>query len=261
MTASNYLNALSRLTTGRPLLGFVNFARKDVREWLLTRRASGTLAVTTALTSVATASSWIAYQRGNPARSLDPTDNFLAAGWLQLVPVMAVFATMALVIGERDRGTLGWSLSKPLSRGAFLASKLVTGVGVFGLVGIAIPMGVSLAVATLAYGGAPDLGLAAWAFVGSLALVALYVTLNVTVSTFVNSQAVVATVAIMTLLGSQILGGLLPELAAFLPMSIGNWVVAAAGGHPVEAATPISYVAWIVLLVAMARLRFECGEL
>ncbi len=251
-----------RTSGAHPLLGFGNLARKDILEWLATRRAVGTLVVTTALTALATVTPWLSRQRGTAVvRSFDATTAFLAAGWLQLVPLIAVFATMALVVGERDRGTLGWSLSKPLSRGAFLASKLVTGTGLFALFGIALPMLVSGAIATATYGSLPDLAQAGWEAIGCLALSCLFITLNVTISTFGASQSVVATAAIVVLFGSQILGTLAPELAGSLPTSVGTWIVAAARGSAPSIAAPATYLLTLAALLLVARSLFERSEL
>ncbi len=55
--------------------------------------------------------------------SLVPLDNFLAAIGSQIFVVVAIFASMSLLVAERDRGTLSWVASKPVSRGAIWLSK------------------------------------------------------------------------------------------------------------------------------------------
>ena len=55
--------------------------------------------------------------------SLDPATNFLLAISTQFFIFVAIFAVMGLLIVERDRGTLAWVASKPMSRGAIWQSK------------------------------------------------------------------------------------------------------------------------------------------
>jgi ABC-type transport system involved in multi-copper enzyme maturation permease subunit len=57
--------------------------------------------------------------------SMDPTANVLL-GWTgQTVAFIVVVATMALLSSERDRGTLAWSLTNPVSPTSIIAAKLV----------------------------------------------------------------------------------------------------------------------------------------
>ena len=89
---------------------------------------------------------------------MDPTVNVLMS-WSGLTfAIVAVLATMGLVSTERDRGTLGWNLTNPVSPSSILAAKWTAAVLVYGLVGVVAPLVVSTIVATVAYGSVPDLG-------------------------------------------------------------------------------------------------------
>jgi len=252
-----------RTLPARPLPGFGNLLRKDVREWRATSRALATLVGTTTLTLLTTISPWISRQRGMsiPTRVVDATTAFAGAGWLVLIPVAAALATLPIIVVERDRGTLAWSLTKACSREAFLMSKLVSGIGMFAAVGIAGPMIPAVVAATLAYGSVPDPAVVALTFVGTFALSALFVTLTVTVSVLAWSQAAAAVAALGILLGAQALDSILPELHDDLPTSIGEWVARWGFGGADGVATPIAYGIVLVGLLLVARRAFAQVDL
>ena len=67
------------------------------------------------------------------------------AKWDQWVFFFAIVFSVSLLIVERDRGTLAWSLSKPLSRRAMLAGKWIGAMAVYVPFGIVLPMVVCVA--------------------------------------------------------------------------------------------------------------------
>ena len=74
---------------------------------------------------------------------MDPTTNVLL-GWTgQTVALIALVATMALVSAERDRGTLAWTLTNPVSPTSIIAAKFVAAFLVFSLAAVLLPMLVS----------------------------------------------------------------------------------------------------------------------
>ena len=95
------------------LLGLGPLVRKDVREWLRGKRAWVTAIVVTPLLGP-DRGEWRDQPLGGrqlPGRELDrqikaislaPLDNFLAAIGTQFIIVAAIFATMSLLVAERD---------------------------------------------------------------------------------------------------------------------------------------------------------------
>ena len=85
--------------------------------------------------------------------SHDPTANVLL-GWTgQTVALIAILATMALLSTERDRGTLGWTLTNPVSPTSVISAKFVVAFVVFVATAVLLPMLVSVGLATVLYGG------------------------------------------------------------------------------------------------------------
>ena len=93
-----------------------------------------------------------------PAKVLSvlPIDNLLFAIGTQFIVLAAIFATMSLLIAERDSGTLAWTISKPVSRTSVLVSKWLTATLVLWVAAVVIPLAVTTVLVTVLY-GLPDL--------------------------------------------------------------------------------------------------------
>ena len=123
---------------------------------------------------------------------MDPTDNVLL-GWAGMtMAVVALLASMSLLSGERDRGTLAWSLTLPVSPTSVLAAKWLAAILALTVVTILAPLGVSVAVATVAYGSLPDLGTVGLFAAVYIAVPAFYVSLTLALSTVVKGTAGIA---------------------------------------------------------------------
>ena len=85
-----------------------------------------------------------------------PIDNLLFAIGTQFIVLAAIFATMSLLLAERDSGTLAWTISKPVSRTSVLVSKWLTATLVLWVAAVVIPMAVTTVLVTVLY-GLPDL--------------------------------------------------------------------------------------------------------
>jgi ABC-2 type transport system permease protein len=139
---------------------------------------------------------------------------------VQFGVILALLVPMAAVVGEKTTGTAEITLSKPVSRAAFLAAKLVS----YGLVFAA---GMLLAAA----GGYYYTGLFfEWLPVGrflaanGLILVYLLVFVSITLlaSTLARSQLAAAGMAFASLIVFGLLGAL-PPLGPYLPASLIGW--------------------------------------
>jgi len=153
-----------------------------------------------------------------PPTTADAVDQFLKNVG-QLGAFVAILLPMSAVAAEKERGTAALLLTKPASRGAFLAAKLVA---------IAATLGVSVALAAagawfytlVLFEPLPIGGFAAAAVLEWLALIA-YASITFLGSTLGRSALAAAGLGIVGLFGLGIV--------SVLP-NVGSWVPAALGG-------------------------------
>jgi ABC-type transport system involved in multi-copper enzyme maturation permease subunit len=168
---------------------------------------------------------------------------------------------MGLVASERDKGTLAWSLSKPLSRGALLLAKWSAATLVYAVAGLLLPMLACVAVASAAYGAPPDLAAVGRFTVAILTIPAFYIALCVALGTRLSSQAAVAGVALAVTFLPSFAGLISVDLARLMPPAMADWVLAMAGGAPVGLLTPVGWVAGMVAIAVAASVAFARAEL
>ncbi len=152
---------------------------------------------------------------------------------VQFGVILAVLVPMAAVVGERAAGTAEVTLSKPVSRGAFLLAKFLA---------YALTFTVGLAAATLAgyyYTGLlfDWVPLAGFLAANGLILVYLLVLVAITLlaSTLARSQLAAAGIAVATLALLGLLGTL-PPVGRLLPAAMLGWGNSLALGLPGEPA-------------------------
>jgi ABC-type transport system involved in multi-copper enzyme maturation permease subunit len=249
----------------RPFLGVGTVVRKELTEWLRGPKALIILGVSVLGAVFMTLIPFIAEATKDAEAagllSHDPTANVLI-GWTgQTVALIAVLATMALLSTERDRGTLAWSLTNPVSPSSIIAAKYVVATVIFAITAVVLPMILSVALATIVYGGLPDLRVIG-TFVGLfLALPAFYIALTVALGTAVKSTVGVAGIAFAVMFLPATIGGLIPVVAELSPTNIGSWAMLVAKGQPASLLTPIGWLVSMVVLVVGAKLVFDRQEL
>ena len=267
MTASISVpaRAAGRVPADR-LVGFGPLFRKELREWAHSKRIWVIVAVTTAFLALTAANgaitSWlVANVPGGEAPegpiSLDPTVNFFAAVSTQFFVIVAIFAAMSLLIGERDRGTLSWVASKPVSRASIWMSKwaaasvvLVIGAGI-------IPLVVSYGLATVLYGPV-GIDTLVFAAIGASASITFMVAVVLAASVVVSNQAAVAAIGFVVFFLPQLLAGLFPvDITPILPSSILTWAISPVIGAEMAIATPIAWTVSLIALVGFASWRME----
>jgi ABC-2 type transport system permease protein len=138
-----------------------------------------------------------------------------------MIPAIAVIIMMqGAVVGEKENGTAAWVLSKPVTRPAFMLSKLIANsLGV--LVTMVVPPGVVAYMLYAVVSGTP------WnpiAFLSALGVIFLfnifYLSLTLMLGTFFSSRGPVIGIALALLLGQQLLVGVLPSLGYILPWNL-----------------------------------------
>lgn len=269
MTASISLpaRASGRISADR-LAGIGPLFRKELREWAHSKRPWVILAVTTAFMTLTAANAaintWITANVpdatvSGAAISLDPMTNFLAAVSTQIFVIVAIFAAMSLLVGERDRGTLSWVASKPVSRSAIWLSKWGAAAIVVSIVAGIIPMAATFGLVIVLYGSA-GVGAFAFAFasVGVVASIAFMIAVVLAVSVVVPSQAAVAAIGFGVFFVPQILVSLVPvDVSPFLPTSIMGWAMGLVVGSDTGFVTPIAWAVSVVALAGFASWRME----
>ena len=267
MTASISLPARSAGSfSADRLAGVGPLFRKELLEWAHSKRPSVILVVTTIFMTLTAANSainaWIVAnvpdaQTSGAVISLDPMTNFMAAVSTQIFVVVAIFAAMSLLVAERERGTLSWVASKPVSRAAIWLSKWAAAVIVVAIVAGIIPMTATFGVVTVLYGSA---GVAAFAFatVGVVASIAFMIAVVLAVSTVIPNQSAVAAIGFAAFFLPQILVSLVPvDISPFLPTSIMAWAVGLGAGADAGFVTPIVWAASVVALAGFASRQME----
>jgi len=250
--------------TGGPFLGFGTVLRKEVTEWLRGPKALIIAGIsifsaifTTLIPFIAKASNELD-EAG--LLSMDPTANVLLGFTGQTVALIAVVATMALLSGERDRGTLAWSLTNPVSPTSIIAAKFVAAMLVFSVAALVLPLLVSVGVATVAYGALPNLSTVATFGLLILTLPAFYIALTIGLGTAIKSTAGVAGAAFAVMFVPQIIGGIVPIVNDLSPTNVGAWAMATAKGLPASTLTIAAWVVAMVVMVVGAKLVFDRQE-
>jgi ABC-type transport system involved in multi-copper enzyme maturation permease subunit len=258
--------AATRPAPRTPLLGVRPFIAKELREWLRSWRAVTVLVVMTPLMLLNTLGPKIgetaALAKGQPVPAdlpLDPTVNVLERwpAWLLLLTIVAGFN---LLVGERDRGTLAWSLSKPLSRSGLIVGKWIAAVVMITVFGIVLPMVASVLAAVLAY-GMPNLGTVVLGTVLLVATPVFLVALMLALSVIVPGQAAVAGGAIFIAVFPLMMVDVLPGLAAWFPSTIIQWAAATTMGGSTSPVTPIAWAVGTVAVLAFAVARLRAADL
>jgi ABC-type transport system involved in multi-copper enzyme maturation permease subunit len=265
MTAPIVALGPTTASAGRPctLLGFRTVLRKELNEWARSPKPYIVAGLSILYAAVTTLSPLIARAIGEAAAidlPTDPTTTVLTNWGGQSLALIAIVATMALLSGERERGTLAWSLTKPVSPTSILAAKFVAATAAFSVAAFLVPLILSVGIATVAYGAMPDLTVVAPFALLFLTFPAFYVALTLGLGAVIRSTAGVAGAAFAVMFAPMILGGFLPIVVALSPTSIGVWARAFAMGEPVPWMTPAAWVVSMVLIAVGSKLVFDRQE-
>jgi len=264
--------AIPEMDTRRPrLLGLSNLVRKDLAEWLHGKRPWLVVGITTIVFALAAANTRItawalsavpAEPGAAPAtaQSVLPLDNLMSAIGTQFIILAVIFATMSLLLAERDSGTLAWTISKPASRTSVLVSKWLTSTLVLWVAAVVIPLTITAALVTVLY-GLPDLAVVVAMAATLVTVPAFFVAVALTASTIVPSQAAVGAIGVAIFVAPQIVGGIAPSLTPFFPGSIFNWAIAVSTGGPASLVTPVAWLVGLAALFVVARRRLNAMDL
>jgi ABC-2 type transport system permease protein len=267
MTASaNYSDTSFRMPVHARFAGTRALARKEIAEWRAGRRVWVIAGATALFMALAAANSWInaviianvpGAEVPDVPISLAPLDNVMAAVGSQIFVLAAIFGTMSLLVVERDRGTLAWVASKPVSAGAIWVAKWATASVVVAAAAGLLPLAITAAVAGVLY-GMPAVGSIVAVAGGVAAAIVLFTAVTLAASTLVWNQAAVAAIGFVAFLVPGVVAGILPvDVEPLLPSSILGWSVAVATGADAGIVTPIAWAIGVAALVGFAAWRME----
>jgi ABC-type transport system involved in multi-copper enzyme maturation permease subunit len=257
--------AAGRVPTSR-MAGFGPLFRKELREWAHSKRIWVIFAATTAFMTLTTANgaitSWLVAnvpsgEAPESPISLDPVFNLLNAISTQFFLVVAIFAAMSLLVAERERGTLSWVASKPVSRVGIWLSKWAAASIVVSLVVGIVPLAASFGLTIALYGPA-GFDVFVLASIGVAASITFMIAVVLVASVVVSNQAAVAAVGFVVLLLPPLVASLLPvDISPVLPSSILSWALSPVVGAEMAVATPIAGAAWLIAVVALATRQMQ----
>jgi ABC-2 type transport system permease protein len=251
------------------LSGMSNMMRKELGAWFHTRRwlwqlllwvggLNGYLAV------VLISQGKLQLETG--ALAVSGMDAPYATALLSFFALIGLFGPsgviqlmMDSVLGEKQSGTAAWVLSKPLSRPAFILSKLIANTLGFGLFMLLIPGAVAYGEVSLAAGHP----LAVLPFVAGLGLIGLqllfFLTLLLLLGVLFDQRPPMLSIAMVVWLGIGLGGATLAPVLNFLPEALRQMAGGVALGRtpPMDPALPIlATLAWCVLFTGVALRQF-----
>ncbi len=246
------------------LVGFGNMVRKEWGSWWGTRRALTHLVLwLVAINGLIFLVGVDERQSNPPLKVLDELITvFLQAGGL-FATIGIVVASQSAVVGEKQLGTAEWVLSKPVTRHAFLLSKLLVNGTSFVFLAVVVPTVVFyLQVIHHALWQPPVVPF----LIGLLLHVehlVFYLALTILAGTFFRSRGAVSGAAIGFLIAGLILPGALPSVAPLLPWPLHAIATAVARGGAMPDGAYVTVglcLLWSALCILVALWRFEREE-
>ena len=269
---------LQRVNEWHRLRGFTNLYKKEHRAWWRTNRWWINALLWTVL--LGGLSALMLFAAGEEVRDASEVELAQAGGVLGYVvslglnaffefgvPVLAIgtiILAQDLIVGERQSGLAEWVLSKPVTRAAYVLSKLAANAVSTLLLLIVLP-------AILVYGmlsvrmGSLFPWLPFLSGVGIMVLHTIfYLTLVLMLGTIFSSRGPILGIALGSVLGGGLLGNLLNPLFYVTPWMLPKLALMTAASQPVAApmamAPLVSTALWIPIFIAMALHRVEKME-
>jgi ABC-2 type transport system permease protein len=188
---------------------------------------------------------------------------FLSAGYAFSIGV--VIQAQDEIVGERRSGTAAWLLSKPISRGAFILSRLIGNLPGILLIMVLL-QGV---VAYLQISLAGDAWLPIVPFACALGLISIelifYLSLTLMLGVLSNSRGLVMGLPLLLILGDTIFPRIIPKLGFVMPWRLPAIGAAIASNQPIPLSSAIILpvvctAAWSLIFVIVAIWRFHREE-
>jgi ABC-2 type transport system permease protein len=269
---------LQRLQEGDTFRGFSTLLRKENRAWWATRRWWVNAVIWVVLLSGLQANMLFVPTIANLATEADIARagglneyvvsmglNVLFEFGTTVVAIGAVVLSMDACISERESGVCPWLLSRPAARRSYVLAKLASSLIAMLVLLIGIPSLVGYGMLSMKLGSLFPPG----PFLAGLGLMILhvmfYLTLTVTLGVFFTNRIPVLALALGSVLGGSLVGGLIRPLLHVTPWMLPKLASLAASGQYAAviagASAIIASALWCVVFAAAALWKFERMDL
>lgn len=168
------------------------------------------------------------------------------------------------IVEEKQSGVAEWLLAKPVARRSYVLAKLVASTLAVLTLLVALPALVSYLLLSIREGMPFPLP----SFLGGLGIMTMhtffYLTLTLMLGTVFNNRAPILGIALGSILGGTLLGGLIQPLLYVTPWMLGKFASLVAGREPVPAGllwAPLCATAvWSAIFLLVALVKFERSE-
>ncbi len=240
--------------SGRRLGGFGNLLAKELGDWFGTRRW------------IVQAVLWVAIINGLMAfilfvvPSMDPSEQVsseetMALGLSLYFNFVALFGSIGMIIlaqdeiiQEKQTGTAAWILSKPVTRSAFVLTKLLSNL----VGGLVFVTGITSVVAYVEIYLRSQQALQPLPFLMGIGIILLtlffYLALVIMLGTFFEQRGAVLGIAVAVLLGGSIASQFTPLVSYFLPVKMADIALVVMQGQPL----PVIAVSQLVVTAALS---------
>jgi ABC-2 type transport system permease protein len=269
---------LQKTNEWKGLRGFSNLFRKENRAWWGTRRWWINALLWTVLLGGLTAillfapneevleasAAEIAQAGGVTGYTLWVGLNVLFQFGIPVLAIGTIILSQDLIIGERQDGVAAWLLSKPVTRRAYVLAKLTAhALPILALL-IGLPSIVVYGLLFLRM-GAPFSLMPFLSAVGIMTAHTLfYFTLTLMLGTLFNSRGPILGIALASVLGGGLLGGLIQPLFYVTPWKLADIAWATATGQAVpphlRLAAVTATILWSVVFIVVTLVKFEKME-
>ncbi len=181
-----------------------------------------------------------------------------------MIAIGSVVLAQDLIIGEKQNGLIEWLLSKPVTRHAYILSKVAANAPALLVIFVGLPAAVAYSLLSLRTG-------APYPFVSFLFAVAIltihtffYLTLTLMLGTLFNNRAPILGIALGSVLGGGLLGGFIKPLFSVTPWMLPKvaWMITTGQAVPIELgfAPFVATILWSLVFIFVALVKFEKME-
>jgi len=248
--------------------GFDNMFGKEMSDWFHTRRWLSQTIVWIGIINVFLAFLLFVVPTMEPSALESDPMSFGLAFFFQMALIGGTIGTIILsqdeIVGEKQTGTAAWILSKPVSRTAFILSKLAANtIGI--LIFIVLIPGI-IAIAELSMAAQRSVAIPSFLLGLGVLLLGLffYLTLTLMLGVLFHQRGGVIGIGLGLFFGASLMINFIPELVYLMPVQFQTVAPLLAIGQPLPKDLLIEIgvtAAWCVVFMAVALWRFENQEL
>jgi ABC-2 type transport system permease protein len=176
----------------------------------------------------------------------------------------AIVLTQDAIISEKQSGVAEWLLSKPIARRSYILAKLAANTLPMLVLMVGLPAAIAYGMLSLRAGEA----FAVMPFVSAVGIMLVhaffYLTLTLMLGTIFNNRGPILGIALGSVLGGNLLGGLIKPLLYVTPWMLPKVASLTASSQalpPEIGIVPLgATILWSVVFVIVAMVRFERTE-